>query len=109
MCATLGATRAVPIADGSGEDGSGITWPPASATHIPVVGLAPTGKGTPWGWHLSPGCHLRVTALKLCLLSILFLFFLLFLLFLLLLGGQRSGPPPHRRAWWWRSPRTTPR
>ncbi|XP_052648523.1 LOW QUALITY PROTEIN: basement membrane-specific heparan sulfate proteoglycan core protein [Harpia harpyja] len=28
--------------DGSGEDGSGITWPPASATHIPVVGLAPT-------------------------------------------------------------------
>ncbi|XP_049659348.1 basement membrane-specific heparan sulfate proteoglycan core protein isoform X12 [Accipiter gentilis] len=33
--------------DGSGEDGSGITWPPASATHIPVVGLAPTALGPP--------------------------------------------------------------
>ncbi|KAM9630106.1 basement membrane-specific heparan sulfate proteoglycan core protein isoform 9-T9 [Morphnus guianensis] len=33
--------------DGSGEDGSGITWPPASATHVPVVGLAPTALGPP--------------------------------------------------------------
>ncbi|CAM9754493.1 unnamed protein product [Bubo scandiacus] len=31
------------LEDGSGEDGSGVTWPPASTTHIPgSVGLAPT-------------------------------------------------------------------
>ncbi|XP_040441615.1 LOW QUALITY PROTEIN: basement membrane-specific heparan sulfate proteoglycan core protein [Falco naumanni] len=28
--------------DGSGEDGSGVTWPPVSATHEPGAGLAPT-------------------------------------------------------------------
>ncbi|XP_075629462.1 basement membrane-specific heparan sulfate proteoglycan core protein isoform X7 [Balearica regulorum gibbericeps] len=33
--------------DGSGEDGSGVTWSPTAATHVPAVGLAPTAPGRP--------------------------------------------------------------
>ncbi|XP_054705507.1 basement membrane-specific heparan sulfate proteoglycan core protein isoform X3 [Grus americana] len=33
--------------DGSGEDGSGVTWSPTTATHVPAVGLAPTAPGRP--------------------------------------------------------------
>ncbi|KAM9217540.1 LOW QUALITY PROTEIN: basement membrane-specific heparan sulfate proteoglycan core protein [Leptosomus discolor] len=33
--------------DGSGEDGSGVTWPPVTTTHLPSVGLAPTAPGPP--------------------------------------------------------------
>lgn len=77
----------VPIADGSGEDGSGVLRPPTVMTPAPSSGLAPTGKGTLW-MALGPRLVPDGTALNFCLLFILLLF-----LFLLLPGGSTWAPP----------------
>lgn len=65
----------VSVADGSGEDGSGVPWPPTVMAPAPSSGLAPTGKGTLW---MAPGPRLvpAGTALNLCLLFVLLLLFL---------------------------------